>query len=58
MIFGLHVKNLGYAYEPFNVYFYSASSDNTMTKGKRTKRQPIIFKTLHRQQNIEQHEPS
>jgi hypothetical protein len=32
-------------------------TDNTMAKGKRTKGQTLIYKTLHRKQKIEQHEP-
>ena len=32
-------------------------TDNTMAKRKRTKRQTMIYKTIHRKLNIEQHEP-
>jgi hypothetical protein len=31
---------------------------NTMTKRKRTKWQTTIYKTLHRKQKMEQHEPT
>ena len=33
-------------------------TDNTMAKRKGTKGQATIYKTLHRKQKIEQHEPS
>jgi len=32
-------------------------TDNIMTKRKGTKRQTMIYKTLHRKIKIEQHEP-
>jgi hypothetical protein len=32
-------------------------TNNTMAKGKRTKRKTTIYKTLHRILKIEQHEP-
>jgi hypothetical protein len=32
-------------------------TDHTMAKGKRTKGQVMIYKTLHRKLKIEQHEP-
>ena len=35
----------------------SLKSDNTMVKRKTTKRQTMIYKTLHRKLTIERHEP-
>ena len=35
---------------------YRREANNTMAKGKRTKGQTTIFKTLHRKLKIKQHE--
>ena len=34
------------------------SKDNTVGNIKKSKEQTLIYKTLHRKQNIEQHEPN